>query len=124
MLLLDSNKYNGDPSGVMAQINKILEKHNVDVQASRPWDERRLAYPIRKHKKGTYYLLFFRAPTASLKGIEADFNLNETILRHMFVRHDEKMLEPLMALGKDEHALAIQAPGLAEDTVDGVPTRN
>jgi len=124
MLLLDSNKYNGDPSGVVGQIHKILEKHGASIKASRPWDERRLAYPIRKHKKGTYYLLFFRGPASSIKAIQADFNLNETILRHMFVRHAEKMVEPLMALGKDEHALAIQAPGLAEDTVEGMPLRN
>ena len=65
MFLLDTNKVAGDVPGAAKQLHTILEKNNAEILASRPWDERRLAYPIREnnvvHKKGLFYLTYFRA---------------------------------------------------------------
>jgi small subunit ribosomal protein S6 len=121
MLLLDSNKYNNDGAGVIGQIHGLIQKHHAEVLASRPWDERRLAYPVAGHKKGTFYLLYFRGEGRNLKGLESDFNLNEVILRQLMVRIDPKLVDTMLALARDEHAFAIQAPGLAEDSTNGVP---
>ena len=120
MLMLDSNKYNADPHAVIEVINNTLQKNHCEIQASRPWDERKLAYPVKKHKKATFFLIFFRGPGAALKPIKADFALNEAILRSLFIKHHPKMEEAVLALGRDEHALAIQAPGLAEDIPEAV----
>jgi small subunit ribosomal protein S6 len=124
MLLLDSNKYNNDGAGVIGQIHGLIEKHHAEILASRPWDERRLTYPVAGHKKGTYYLIYFRGEGRNLKALEADFNLNETILRQLVYRIDPKLVDTMLALARDEHALAMQAPGLAEDVPIGPPPRS
>src|SRR5271157_3880354 len=59
MFLLDTNKVSGDVQNAAKQLQGILERNPAQVLASRPWDERRLAYPIGKHKKGLYYLAYF-----------------------------------------------------------------
>lgn len=115
MLLLDSGKYNGDAAGVIGGIHGTLEKHHAEVLASRPWDERRLAYPVNGQKKGTYFLIYFKGDGKVLKPIEHDFHLNESILRQMTLRIDPKLVDTMLALARDEHALAVQAPGLADD---------
>ena len=124
MLLLDSNKYNNDGAGVIGQIHGLIEKHHAEILASRPWDERRLAYPVEGHKKGSYYLIYFRGEGRNLKPLESDFNLNEAILRKLIVRIDPKLVDTMLALARDEHALAMQAPGLAEDGTDLSPPRS
>ena len=124
MLLLDSNKYNNDGAGVIGQIHGLIEKHHAEILASRPWDERRLAYPVTGHKKGTYYLIYFRGDGRHLKALESDFNLNETVLRQLMVRIDPKLVDTMLALARDEHAFAIQAPGLAEEGTDIRPPRS
>src|SRR6516165_6420498 len=60
MFLLDTNKVAGDVPAAAKQLHAILERNQAEVLASRPWDERRLAYPINGHKKGLYYLTYFR----------------------------------------------------------------
>jgi small subunit ribosomal protein S6 len=120
LLMLDSNKYNADPHAVIEQIHHSFQKHHCDIQSSRPWDERKLAYPVKKHKKATFFLIFLRAVGSALKPVKADFAINESILRYVFIKHHPKMEETLLALGRDEHALAIQAPGLAEDIPEAV----
>lgn len=68
---------------------------------SRLWEERRLAYSVKGHKKGTYWLAYFRLPAAALAGIRQHLQLSETILRMLFVKVDARLVEHLVA-----HALA------------------
>jgi len=108
MFLLDTNKVSGDVPGAAKQLQAILEKHKAEILASRPWDERRLAYPIAKHKKGLYYLMYFRAEGNALKDIDHDFKLNEMIIRSMVLNIEPKLVDTMLALARDENALALQ----------------
>jgi small subunit ribosomal protein S6 len=122
MFLLDTNKVAGDVPGAAKQLHAILERSNAEVLASRPWDERRLAYPIRKnnvvHKKGLYYLIYFRAEGPALSKMQKDIALNEMILREMILHIDPKLVDIMLQLAQDEHAVALQtvnAEAQAED---------
>ncbi len=108
MFLLDTNKVAGDPANAAKQLHGILERNQAEVLASRPWDERRLAYPIRSHKKGLYYLIYFRSEGKNLTNIERDCHLNEMILRFMALHVDPKMVDIMLQLARDEHAVALQ----------------
>src|SRR6516164_6418584 len=113
MFLLDTNKVAGDTAAIAKQLHGILERNQAEVLASRPWDERRLAYPVKGHKKGLYYLTYFRVDPKNLAGMERDFALNETVLRRLVIRIHSKHVDTLLAIARDEHALALQ---LAPDT--------
>lgn len=108
MFLLDTNKVAGDVNAAAKQLHAILEKNQAEVLASRPWDERRLAYPIRKHKKGLYYLTYFRTEGKNIVNIERDCSLNETILRSMVLAIDPKLVDAMLTMARDEHAVALQ----------------
>jgi small subunit ribosomal protein S6 len=120
MFLLDTNKVSGDVPSAAKQLQAILERNHAEVLASRPWDERRLAYPIKNHKKGLYYLTYFRSEGKNLINIERDVALNEMILRSLVLKVDAKMVDTMLALARDEHALALQIIH-EEVTEDGTP---
>src|SRR5438034_6973898 len=109
MFLLDTTKVGGDVPAADKNLRGLLEKNNAEVLASRPWDERRLAYPIRGQKKALYYLLYFRTGGENVVAIERDFQLNEIILRAMVLHIDPKLVDTMLTLARDEHALALQA---------------
>jgi small subunit ribosomal protein S6 len=117
MFLLDTNKVSGDVPAAAKQLHAILEKNKAEVLASRPWDERRLCYPVKGHKKGLYYLTYFRAEGKNLINIERDVALNEMVLRSMVIRIDPKLVETMLTLARDEHALALHAA--ADETEEG-----
>jgi len=121
MFLLDTNKVAGDVTPAAQQIRTILERNQAEILASRPWDERRLAYPIKGHKKGLYYLTYFRMDGKNLLNVERDMALNETVLRSMVLRIDPKHVETLLAIARDEHALALEvAPEPSGDGVEPI----
>ena len=116
MFLLDTNKVAGDVPAAAKQLHGILEKHNAEILASRPWDERRLAYPIKSHKKGLFYLTYFRADGTKVREIEQDIALNEIIVRSLVLRIDPKLVDTMLALARDEHALALH--NVADEPTD------
>src|SRR5438876_4708473 len=109
MFLLDTTKVAGDVHAAAQQLHAILEKNQAEILASRQWDERRLAYPVKGHKKGLYYLTYFRSEGKNLVNIERDCALNETVLRYLPLRVHPKMVDTMLSLARDEHALALQA---------------
>jgi small subunit ribosomal protein S6 len=109
MFLLDTNKVAGDVPTAAQQIHGLLEKNHAEILASRPWDERRLAYSIGNHKKGLYYLTYFRTEGKNLVTFDQDCKLNELILRQLVLRVDPKMVDTMLALARDEHALALHS---------------
>ena len=85
------------------QLHGLLEKNQAEMLASRSWEERRLAFPVKGHKKGLYYLTYFRCEGGNLVNIERDCALNEMILRMLVLRVDPKLVEAMLAMARDEH---------------------
>jgi small subunit ribosomal protein S6 len=108
LFLLDTNKVAGDVPNAAKQLHTLLEKNQAEILASRQWDERRLAYPIKNHKKGLYYLMYFRTEGKNLLNLERDLALAEVVLRYMLLKIDTKLVDTMLALARDEHALALQ----------------
>src|SRR3954453_1637700 len=83
MFLLDSSKVALSWDDSVRQVHDILTKHNSEIVASRQWDERRLAYSVDGHKKGTYLLTYFKTEGSNVDDIVADCHLSELILREL-----------------------------------------
>jgi len=109
LIMLDTSKVAGDLPAVQQQLHAIMERNHAEILASRPWDERRLSYPIRGQKKALFYLLYFKTTGENLAVIEHDFALNETVMRALVLKIEEKLVDTMLTLARDEHALALQA---------------
>jgi small subunit ribosomal protein S6 len=117
MFLLDTTKVAGDVAAADKTLRGILEKHHAEVIVSRPWDERRLTYPVRKQKKGLYFLTYFSSEGKNLAEIEHDCALNEMILRMLILRIDPKLVDTMLSIAKGEHAVALH--NIHEEPGDG-----
>ncbi len=118
LILLDPTKVTTDVEAAKTQIHATLEKYGSEIIVSRKWDDRKLAYPIDGHKKGLYYLLFFKVDSLKVTKIDHDFRLSETVLRHMITVVDPKWENELLATAKDETKFGFQI--IVDDSSDGV----
>ncbi len=108
LILFDPSKLVGDLLGAVNTLHATFEKHGAEILASRPWAEQRLAYPIQHQKKGLYYLIYARADSSKIHEIDVDLKLNEQVLRFLNIVIDKKWEEEMLAVARDEHALALQ----------------
>lgn len=99
MVILDPNKYAQDPAGMGAQVPNLVTKCGGEVLVSRLWQEQKLAYPIEGHKKGVYWLTYFRMDSSKLAEFQRELRINETILRNLTLKVDPRLVDALV-----EHA--------------------
>lgn len=104
MFILDPSKYSRDPAGSAQQINDLIAQFGGTVLAARLWDERKLAYPIKGHKKGVYWLTYFKMPGGQLTALERQCEISDDIIRKLVLKIDDRIADALV-----QHALAGEA---------------
>ena len=104
MFLVDS----GDAAAwgdLTKHVANIFTRNGAEIIGITRWDERKLAFTIKRRKRGTYVLAFFLLKSgAPLAEIERDASLSEKILRSIILRADHFTVAGMrMQLGEDVH---------------------
>jgi small subunit ribosomal protein S6 len=110
LFILDPNSYGHDPAGVSGQLPALIEKFGGEILVSRLWEERRLAYPIKGQRKGAYWLIYFRLDSGQLIELKKQCQLNDTLLRGMFLKVEPRIVDALV-----EHARSAPVVTLSEE---------
>lgn len=79
---------------VAQEIEAVLVRHGGSIVRLDKWDERKLAYPIKKRARAGYALCYFEATPAAITNIRAEYGLSETLLRHLILSFEGKLKEP------------------------------
>jgi len=84
-------------------IEGILGRSGAELVGITRWDERKLAYPVGKHKRGTYVLAFFHMSSGDgMAEIEHDCRLSEKIIRALVLKADHFTVTDMrLQLGED-----------------------
>ena len=106
MFILDSNHYAKDATATSSAVEQIVEKNGGQLLASRLWSEQKLAYPIDGHRKGAYWLTYFKIDAERLTDVNRAARLNDSILRSMVIKIDPRLVDAMVA-----HALGQTTEG-------------
>ena len=85
MWVVDANAGREDFNKVLGGIREIVEKGGGSWINADKWEERKLAYPIKKKKRGLYIINHFSAPTEAVVKIERNARLSDLVIRHMIL---------------------------------------
>lgn len=118
MVILDSNKYAQDPSGVSATVQNLVASLGGEVLVSRLWnDGQKLAYPIKGHRKGTYWLTYMRLDSSKLTDFNRELRINETVLRTLTLLVEPRLVDALVEHAKTGgRAKPVETAAAAETT--------
>jgi len=130
MFLLDIGKVSRDWNKATRMIEDLLKRHGAEVLVIRPWDERPLAYPIKRQRRGMYLISYFRVDGSKVAEIERDCRINDAILRDLILKVDPKLVDQLVAqtmaapeaeeeeIEEPVYADAVEADELVEEMED------
>jgi small subunit ribosomal protein S6 len=94
MFLLDAGQ---DFEAASEPVRAVLDRYGAEMLSIKPWDERKLAYTIAGRKRGLYVLTYFGLDPSRLDEIEHDCQLDERILRALFLRKEDLSDEDVQA---------------------------
>jgi small subunit ribosomal protein S6 len=100
LFILDANRFARDHEGVQREVEGLVEAAGGELLVSRLWEERRLAYAIKGQRKGAYWLIYFRSATPRITELTRQLEINEVVLRHLFVKLPPSLVEPILAHAK------------------------
>jgi small subunit ribosomal protein S6 len=68
----------------------VVRQDGGQVESVDVWGKRRLAYEIQKNAEGIYAVIDLRAEPATVKELDRQLGLNESVLRTKVIRPDAK----------------------------------
>lgn len=106
MFLLDNAAAVADWDGTSGIVDQLLTKYGAEIVHKEKWDERKLAYEIRGHKRATYYLVYFKAASDVAAKVTADATLNDKIVRMLVLTLDEPIADHIKKRAEERERLA------------------
>lgn len=112
LFILDANRLARDRDGLPRDLNGLIEAAGGKIEVSRLWEERRLAYPIKGQRKGAYWITYFSLTTSKLTELTRACELQDGILRQLFVRLPDALVQPILDHAK---GIAVEEPEAPAD---------
>ncbi len=92
MFIVDPKATEEQTDAVVAQIEEIVKAAGGSIDKVDKWGIRKLAYRVRKQTEGFYVLVRFSAAgSAVVRESERKLRVDETVLKYLTVRIDEKL---------------------------------
>jgi small subunit ribosomal protein S6 len=85
MILLDNEVVRAGWKQAKASVAALIEKHGGKVLTARRWDERKLAYVIRRRRRGTYLLAYVELEANGVAALRRELDLTESVLRYLLL---------------------------------------
>jgi small subunit ribosomal protein S6 len=120
MFILESNRFGRDPETVSGQVPAMIQKLGGEMLVSRLWEERRLAFPIKGQRKGTYWLTYFRLDSSRLADLRRQCQITEDILRVLFLKVDPRIVDTLVAHAKSAPVVTSGSADEAKAPVEAI----
>ena len=92
LFIIDATLADDEIKAVCEKFVARIEK-NGTVKEVNEWGKRRLAYPINDKNEGYYVLVNFESESAFPAELERLFGIDENIMRHIVIRHEDKKIE-------------------------------
>ena len=86
MVILDPNLEERTVAPSLDNYLEVIRKDGGSVDKVDVWGRRRLAYEVDKHAEGIYAVIDLQAEPATVKELDRQLSLNESVLRTKVVR--------------------------------------
>ncbi len=89
MFIVRTDIEDGEVKNVVDSLKKLLQEKKAKILEEKEMGQKELAYEIKKHKTGYYFLFTVEAGNDAIEEFERVVLINENILRHIVVRVED-----------------------------------
>lgn len=110
IFILKTSLTDDEMGKVIAKMRGVLEKGGAELLKVENWGKKKMAYEVRKEKKGAYVFFRFRGAGALVSELERQYRLEDSIIKFLTIKCDPKLLEDEMARERAAGQAASQPP--------------
>ncbi len=89
MLIIRPDAPDEKAAAVIDRTTRYVVASGGQIVKVAPWGRRRLAYPIDRHREGSYHIVVFESPTEAILELERSLQITEEVLRFLVTRSEK-----------------------------------
>ena len=74
----------------IAKVKDVLAKEGAELVGTNDMGMRKLAYPVEKHARGYYTVLFYKAEGTTIHELERNLKISEDIIKFLTVKYTKE----------------------------------
>lgn len=86
MLIIRPDAPDEKAAAVIDRTTRYVVSAGGQIVKVAPWGRRRLAYPIDRHRDGSYHIVVFESPAEAIAELERSLQITEEVLRFLVTR--------------------------------------
>jgi small subunit ribosomal protein S6 len=91
-----------DISKITEKIKGVLEKAGATLLKLENWGKKKLAYEVKRERKGTFVYLHFRSKGDVVGELERSYRLEDSVLKFLTVRFEQQPPAPPRAPSEED----------------------
>ena len=83
-----------DTNKIIDKIKGVLDRSGASLLKLENWGKKKLAYEVKRERKGTFVYLTFQSPGPAVAELERSYRLEDSVLKFLTVRLDHEPAAP------------------------------
>jgi small subunit ribosomal protein S6 len=104
MLIIRPDAPDEKAAAVIDRTTRYVVASGGQIVKVAPWGRRRLAYPIDRHRDGSYHIVVFESPAEAIAELERSLQITEEVLRYLVTRTVKPVKARRDAAGSEDGA--------------------
>ncbi len=111
IFIINPNLSDEDTAGVIKKMQDVVTKQGGEMIKFEDWGKKKLAYEIKKQKRGHYAFFQFKAAPAVIAELERTYKMTDTVIKFLSVKLEKELrVRPAPKPKKKDLAKAETAP--------------
>jgi small subunit ribosomal protein S6 len=89
MLIIRPDAPDEKAAAVIDRTTRYVVASGGQIVKVAPWGRRRLAYPIDRHREGSYHIVVFESPADAILDLERSLQITEEVIRFLVTRSEK-----------------------------------
>ncbi len=94
IFILAPNMSEEEVEKVSQRMQEVVAGSGGEIMKVEKWGKKKLAYPVKKHKKGEYVFFQYQGGSAAVSELERNFKMTDSVIKFMTIKVDKDMLAP------------------------------
>lgn len=95
IIIINASLPDEEIDAAITKIKEFIAGQGGQIVKTNIWGKKKLAYEIKKQKKGLYVLLIYKTPPSTIKKLEEFYKVFEPVIKYCVIKLGAKQIEHL-----------------------------
>jgi len=91
IFIINSNLTDEETAGVIKKMQDVVAKQGGEMLKFEDWGKKKLAYEVKKQKRGHYAFLQFKGTPAAISELERTYKMTDAVIKFLSVKLEKEL---------------------------------